>query len=95
MKAVVVPRGLQFSVVMALVAVGALLVGCTGGSSRRSSDQAALMILTCRDSRGQQVLDGPPARLVNGLRSLVRSLMATSPRPDCLGLLRATPAWLA
>jgi hypothetical protein len=56
---------------MALVAVGALLVGCTAGSSRRSSDLAALMILTCRDSRGQQFLDGPPARLVNGVDGFV------------------------
>lgn len=66
MKAVPVPRGLAFSVLMTLVAVGALLTGCTAGSSKRTSGVAGLTVLTCRDSRGQQGIERS-ARLVNGV----------------------------
>ncbi|HUC25570.1 MAG TPA: hypothetical protein VMA73_22930 [Streptosporangiaceae bacterium] len=71
MTGVPISRGLPLSAVLALVAVGALLAGCSGGSSMRSSDVATLMVLTCRDSRGQQGLDSAPARLVNGVDGFV------------------------
>ena len=70
MKGVPIPRAGPFIAVMALVAASALLAGCTGRSSKRSSDVATLMILTCRDSRGQQGIDRS-ARLVNGVDGFV------------------------
>jgi len=71
MKGMPMPRGLPFPYLMALVAVGALLAGCTGGISKRSSGPATLTVLTCRDSPGQQGIDRSPARLVNGVDGFI------------------------
>jgi hypothetical protein len=51
--------------------IGLVLCGCAGGGTARTTDARTLAVLTCRDSPGQQGLDGAPALLVNGVDGFI------------------------
>jgi hypothetical protein len=54
-----------------LTIIGLMLGACTGGSPAGMPTAAALAVLTCHDSAGQQGVDAAPALLVNGVDGFI------------------------
>jgi len=54
-----------------LAIIGLMLSACAGGSPARVPMAAALAVLTCHDSAGQQGIDTAPALLVNGVDGFI------------------------
>jgi hypothetical protein len=60
-----------FCVASLLAAVCVTATSCTASAGRTTSSAAALVVLTCRDSPGQQGPGSPPQRLVNGVDGFI------------------------